>query len=160
MGSKEKIKLNFLRLSDNLLSKYFIFKRISCIQWLFWLFTKIKKGSRTSLWCTFSAWLFYKNVPYLTLYQWTKFQYHTFFPSQDIKQNELLSSYNRQLMTSWTLRFIFDQPLKQWLTGGKRGEDGNTNIWISRERKELLGEIKNIFHSFWRAIIWREIKNW
>ena len=27
------------------------------------------------------------------LYQWTKFQYHTFFPSQDIKQNVLLSSY-------------------------------------------------------------------
>ena len=28
----------------------------------------------------------------------------------------------RQLMTS----FILDQPLKQWLTGRKRGEDGNT----------------------------------
>ena len=32
----------------------------------------------------------------------------------------------RQLMTSETLRFIFDQPLKQWLTGEKGGEDGNT----------------------------------
>ena len=30
-----------------------------------------------------------KNVPYLILYQWTKFQYHIFFPSQDIKQNVL-----------------------------------------------------------------------
>ena len=25
-------------------------------------------------------------------------------------------------------KFIFDQPLKQWLTGRKRGEDGNTKI--------------------------------
>ena len=30
--------------------------------------------------------------PYLILYQWTKFQCHTFFPSQNIKQNALLSS--------------------------------------------------------------------
>ena len=27
------------------------------------------------------------------LYLWTKFQFHTFFPCQDIKQNALLSSY-------------------------------------------------------------------
>ena len=26
-----------------------------------------------------------KNVPYLILYQWTKFQYRTFFHYQDIK---------------------------------------------------------------------------
>ena len=26
------------------------------------------------------------------------------------------------------LRFAINQPLKQWLTGGKRGEDGNTKI--------------------------------
>ena len=32
----------------------------------------------------------------------------------------------RQMMTSFTLRFIFDQALKQWLTEEKRGEDGNT----------------------------------
>ena len=29
----------------------------------------------------------------ITLYQWKKFQCHNFFPSQDIKQNVLLSSY-------------------------------------------------------------------
>ena len=32
----------------------------------------------------------------------------------------------RQLITSLTLRVILDQALKQWLTGRKRGEDGNT----------------------------------
>ena len=34
-----------------------------------------------------------KHVPYLVLYQWTKFQCHTLFLCQDIKQNVLLSSY-------------------------------------------------------------------
>ena len=29
------------------------------------------------------------DLSYLILYQWTKFQSHTFFPSQDIKQNVL-----------------------------------------------------------------------
>ena len=60
----------------------------------FEIFTKSKKGSGTSFWCTFSAWFFHKNVLYiLILYQWTQFQCHTFFLSQDIKQNVLLSSY-------------------------------------------------------------------
>ena len=34
----------------------------------------------------------------------------------------------RQLMMSQTIRFMLDQPLKQWLTGRKRGEDRNTKI--------------------------------
>ena len=34
----------------------------------------------------------------------------------------------RQLMTSQTLRFILDRAVKQWLTGKKRGKDGNTKI--------------------------------
>ena len=102
----------------------------------FGLFIKIKKGSGISFWCTFSA-CFHKNVLYLILYIWTKFQCHTSFPSQDIKQN-VIDFLFRQLMTSWTLRFIFDHPLKQWPTGRKRGKDRNTKNWISRERKELF----------------------
>ena len=31
-----------------------------------------------------------------------------------------------------------DQPPKQWLTGEKWGENENTKIWISWERKELF----------------------
>ena len=34
----------------------------------------------------------------------------------------------RQLMMSQTIRFMLDQPLKQRLTGRKRGEDGKTKI--------------------------------
>ena len=54
----------------------------------------------------------------------------------------------RQLMTSWTLRFIFDHPLKQWPTGRKRGKDRNTKIWISSERKELFRWNKKHFSYF------------
>ena len=60
----------------------------------------------------------------------------------------------RQLMTSQTLRFIFDQPLKQWLTGRKRWADRNTKSEYLQNKKSFLDEIKNIFHKFWRAIIW------
>ena len=52
----------------------------------FGLFSKIKKGSGTSFWCTFSAYFFHKNVS-LILCLCTKLHCHTFFPSQDTKQN-------------------------------------------------------------------------
>ena len=117
----------------------------------FGLFTKIIKKSGASFCCPFSNWFFCNNVLYLILHLWTRFQCHTFCPSQDIKQSVLLSSYLdnwwrhelfefllRQLMTLWTLRFIFDHSLKQWLTGRKRRKDRNTKNWISRERKELF----------------------
>ena len=101
----------------------------------FRLFTKAKKESGASFWCTSSAWFFHKNVLYLIIYQGTKFQCHTFFLCQDIKGNMLLSSY---LDHWWLLRFFLNQPLKQWLTGKKRGEDKNTKNWISREQEELF----------------------
>ena len=41
-----------------------------------------------------------------------------------------------QLCISVPLRFIFDDPLKQWPTGRKRGKDRKTKSRISRERKE------------------------
>ena len=53
----------------------------------FGLLTKIKKGSGTRSWCTSSAWFFHKDVPYLILYLWTKFQCHTFFPSKKNQDN-------------------------------------------------------------------------
>ena len=63
----------------------------------FGLSSKMKKGYGASFWSTFSAWFFHKNVPYLVLYQWTKFQCDTLFLFQDIKQNVLLTSY----LCSW-----------------------------------------------------------
>ena len=51
-----------------------------------------------------------------------------------------------------------DQPLKQWLTGWKRGEDRKTKNFEYLENEKSF--LKNIFHSFWRAIIWRKIEIW
>ena len=122
------------------------------------LFTKIMKRCGTSFCCICSVWFFHKIFFYLILHLWTTFQCHTFFPSQDSKQNVFLSSY----LDNWwcqTLRFIFDHHLKQWPTERKRGKDGNRKIWLSRKRKSFFDEIKSIFHSFWRAIIWWQNKN-
>ena len=44
----------------------------------------------------------------------------------------------RERWNTKTLRYILHQPQKQWLTEGKRGEDGNTKILISLEWKKLF----------------------
>ena len=87
---KKKINLTFLRLFDNPLSKYLIFRIISCMQCLFWV---IYQNWKRRLGLAFGAYFFHKNVSYLVLYQLAKFKYQTFFPSQDIKENVPLSSH-------------------------------------------------------------------
>ena len=42
----------------------------------------------------------------------------------------------------------------------KKGGDGNTKAEYLENEKRFLDEIKNIFHSFRRPIIWWKIKNW
>ena len=124
----------------------------------FGLFTKIKKESGTSFCCTFSAWFFHKNVLYLILYQWAKLQYHTFFPSQDIKQIVWLSSY----LDSWWCHKPEDLSWINLQSNGWHGEkEGKMDIQkfeYLENKKGFLDEIKNIFLSFWRAIIWWRIK--
>ena len=112
----------------------------------FGLFSKIKKVSGASIWCTFSALFFYKNIPYLILYQWTKFQYHVLFLSQDIKQNVLLSSS----LDSWD--FSGSTSTKEMADRGKKRvrRQYKKFEYLENERR-FLDEIKNIFHSFWRA---------
>ena len=121
----------------------------------FGLPTEIKKESETSFCCIFCAWFFHKNIPYLILYQWLKFQCHTLFPSQDIKQNVLWSSY---LNSWWRHKNYFGSSPQAMADREKRGESGNTKNWISRERKEIFRWNKNIFHSFWGTIIWWKIE--
>ena len=53
-----------------------------------------------------------------------------------------------QLMTLQTLRLIFDQPLKQCLTGEKEGKMEIQKSEYLENEKSFLDEIKNIFHSF------------
>ena len=108
---------------------------------------KIKRSLGPPFVLHFPVWFFHKNVPYLRFHHRTKFQCHTFYPSQDIKQNALLWSY----LHSWChklLRFILDQSLKQCLTGRKREEDRNTKIWIPQEWKELFRWNKKHFSYF------------
>ena len=54
----------------------------------------------------------------------------------------------RNLMTSRTSKFIFDQPLKQWLTRTKRREDRNRKIDDLLDVKRYLDEMENNFPSF------------
>ena len=84
-----KNKVNFLRLFENPLSKYLFLKEFLACNGCFQLFAKIKRGLGLAFGAHFPGDFFHKNVSYLMLHQLTKFQCHTFFPSQDIKQNKL-----------------------------------------------------------------------
>ena len=61
---------------------------------------------------------------------------------------------------SKTLRFIFDHPLRQWLTGKKEEETEIQKFEYLNNKKSFLDEI-NIFHSYLRAVIWwKNDKKW
>ena len=49
---------------------------------------------------------------------------------------------------SQTIRFTLDQPLKQWLTGRKRGEDEIQKFEYLENEKSFLDEIKTFFIVF------------
>ena len=129
-------------LFDNSLSKYFIFKRTSCMQWLFCNASKIKKGYGTSFWCIFSAWCSKKNVPYLIFYQWTEFQCHIFFPSQDIKQNVLLRSYDEVINFK-----IFPGSTSNAVADGTKNRERRKykNLNISRTKRAFQMKQKTFF---------------
>ena len=115
----------------------------------------------TSFCCTFSVWFLYKNFLYLILHQGIyKVSMSYLFSFSGYQTKCVIEFLFRQLMTSWTLRFIFNHPPKQWPTGRKKGKDRYTKIWISQERNELFRWNKKHFHRFWRAIIWWKIKIW
>ena len=83
----------------------------------------------------------------------------TFFPSLDIKQNVLLSSY----LDNWWHLGLEDLPLIILQSNGPQVEKGGRteiqkNEYLENE-KSFLDEIKSIFHSFWKAIIWWKNKN-
>ena len=106
--------------------------------------------------CTDKEHLYRKIKQLLRL--WAKFLCHTFFPSQDTKQT--CYWVHRQLITSWTLRFIFDHPvLKQWPTGRKEGRTEIQKFEYLENEKSFVDEIKIIFHSFWRPTIYWKNKN-
>ena len=83
-----------------LFQNIFLFKEFLACSGCFGLFTKIIKRYGTSFCCTFSAWFFFKNVLYLILHLWTKFQCHTFF---------LLKIWNKMATSkTWTRTLDLD----------------------------------------------------
>ena len=111
------------------------------------LFTKIKRGPETSFLCTFLHDFSIKMFFIAYSINWQSFNVITLLLSQDIKQNVLKFLFG-QLMMLQTIRFMLDQPLKQWLTRRKRGEDENTKIRISQELKEHFRWNKKRFSVF------------
>ena len=123
----------------------------------FRLFTKIKREPGISFWCTFYAWFFHKNVFFNTLStEKVSMSYLFSFPRYQTKC--VIKFLFSQLMMSQTIRFMLDQPVKQWLTGRKEGKTDIQKLEYLENEKSFLDEMKNIFHSFWRAIIWLKIK--
>ena len=123
---KENIKLNFLRLFDNPLSKSLISQTICFLQWLFWFIYQNEEGvSCTGIQCIISAWFFHKNVPYLILFHLTKFQCHIF------------SFWRYQ--TKCAIKFLFRQLLTSYLFMMTIAE---SFIKAMADRKKLKGSWK------------------
>ena len=131
LGSKEKMNLPFLRLFDNLLSKYFAFKIIFACKGCFGFITKIIIRSGKLLLHIF-------RMIFSDTRSMDKVSMSYLFSFSGYQTKSVIKFLFRQLMTSWTLRFIFDHPPKQWPTGRKRQKDRNTKYWISQKRKELF----------------------
>ena len=124
----------------------------------FGLFSKIKKGSGTSFWCTFCAWFFHKKCSIFITLSIGKVSMSHLISFSRYQTKCFIKFLFRQLMTSQTLRFFLDQPLKQWLTGRKEGKTKILKLEYLKNEKSFWDEIKNIFHNSERAIIWWKIK--
>ena len=117
-------------------------------------FTKIKKQSGTSFWCMFSEWFFHKNVPHLILYL------------VSIPYLFLLKIWNKMLLSSYLdSSCIINFKIYLGSSSKKNGWQGEKEEKMEIQKFEYLkngksisGEIKNIFYSFWRAIIWWKIR--
>ena len=53
-------------------------------------------------------------------------------------QTKFVIKFSFRQLKYQVLRFIVDQPVQNWLTGNKEGEDENTKTWTSRKRKEFF----------------------
>ena len=134
LGVKAKKKLTFLSFFDNPLSKYFTFKNLSSMYWLFWAIYQRSMGLVfVHMFCI----LFARYVPYITLYPPVKFQHQIFFISQGINEHEFLITVlsNDDVINFkiyfWSLSFPMADRVE-------KGEEGITKIWIIQEWKELF----------------------
>ena len=125
----------FLKFFDNPLSKYLISKRISCMPMAVLGYLPLLKRGVGLTFCAHFLHNLLIKVSYLVFYLWTKFQWHTFFPSQDIKQNVLLST----CLDNWwchKLKNLSSIILKSnGRQGKKRGRRKYKNFNISRTER-------------------------
>ena len=130
------MKLPFLRLFDNPLSKYLTFKIISCMQWLFWVICQN-----------------YKEVwGYLLLHIFCMiFLQKCFLSDTPSKSFNVIPFFLLKIskkMCYWVLIKTIDDVInykiclrsfsKPMAGRQKRGKARNTKIWISWEGKELF----------------------
>ena len=78
---------------------------------------------------------------------------------QNLRQSLPDPDWNSWFSQKISLKFYLQSNSKAMDRGKKRGRQKYKNLSISR-MKSFSDEIKNIFHSFSRAIIWWEIKIW
>ena len=133
------------RFSDNPISKYLIFKIVSCMQWLFWVIYQNYRNLGLAFGIIFSYKYFWFNTQLII--NWQSFNVISFL-SKHIKQNVLLRSY---LGNSWgqkTLRFIFNHHLKQWSTV-KKGRRMYKHFEYFENEKILSDTIKSIGTIIW-----------
>ena len=112
-----------------------------------YIYKSLKNLSERGFWCIISAWYFHENSPYVTLYQLTKFQCHIFFPSGDIKQKVLLSSYLDKVdVIKFTIYLeSSSKPMADREKLRRSRKSKNENV------KGFLHEIKSIFHNYLKA---------
>ena len=135
-------------LFDNPLSKYLTFKRISCMQWLFWVIYQNYKEVWDELLMHIFCMIFPLKCSLFDTPSMDKVLMSYFFSFSRYQTKCVIEFLFRQLMASSTSRFIFDHPVKQWPTGRKRGKNGNTKIEYLGNEKSFLDEIKSVFHNF------------
>ena len=124
---------------DNPLSKY-PSKYLTFNVLLSSVFIKLKRGLELSFDAHFLR-IFHKNVPYLILYQLTKFQYQNRFLSQDIKEYVFLNPF---LPIDCVMNF------KVYLKEKERKSKIQKFEYL--ENKKRFSD--EVFHKLLRAIIW------
>ena len=125
---KRKNKVTFLRLFDNPLSKYLTVKRISCLQWLFWVIFQNYKEVWDQLLVHIFCMIFPKKCYLFDTQSMNKVSVPQPFSYSRYQTKCITEFLFKQFMVSQTLIFIFDHPQNQWLTGRKRKKNGNTKI--------------------------------
>ena len=134
-GVKAKIKLTFLSFFDNPLSKYFTFKNLSSMYWLFWAIYQRSMGLVfVHMFCI----LFARYVPYITLYPPVKFQHQIFFISQGINEHEFLITVlsNDDVLNSLKFQdLVLIIVFSNGWQGGKRGRGNYKNLNNSRMKR-------------------------